>query len=322
MYNEALKKQYISTEDSQQYQAALTRYFMRIASKEKEYGKDLVEMNLEQLLDTLKSLDVRREATRGHLISLLRGYYNWVKLNRKDIEVDDALSSIMPSSIGSDDTVKNSMIKDPEHLKSILDNGLDRDYENKSMVTELLFWLVYCGIDFEKIPALEKNNINYETNIVRVTDEISCEITDEIAALWNVVAELTYIEKRNGKAASAKNRPSTEFSKVALMNNNYLFRPIVGNKGDSRTQASPNWLRKLHSGVFEYSDTKIIPFRNIKYSGIFHKLYLLEKAGNVISNELLADSFSLSYNKQSELLSKARKWRTDYQDWKIAFALE
>ena len=321
MFNEVLKKEYLGTEVSESNRDALTRYFLRISSKEKEHGKDIVQMPLEQLLDTLKSLDIRREETRGHLLSLLRGYYNWVKLNKSDIEIEDAFDTINPSSFGTSDSVRNSMVRDPRHLQEILSDGLDREnYENRSIVVELLFWLIYYGIPFEKINLLEKEHIDFETNTVHVGDE-KYQVSEKIAALWRNVIEIKHIEKRNGRATESNSSFTMGFSDCALMDNIYLFRPIVGNKGDSKTPCSSNTLRKMYSSVFEGAERKIIPIRNIYYSGMFYRLYLREINGDEITPETLAMCFGVKYNSPMDMNVKTRKWRTDYEDWKVAFSL-
>ena len=78
LYNEEIKKEYIDFESKNS--DAIRRYFQRIYDKENEYKKDIYDMNREELLDTITSLNIRREESRSHFISLLRGYIIWAKL--------------------------------------------------------------------------------------------------------------------------------------------------------------------------------------------------------------------------------------------------
>ena len=317
MFNKEQKQNYIDSDKSNK--DSLRRYFLRLAPKENEYAKDICEMSQKELINTLKSLSIRREDTRGHLLSLLRSYIDWVRFKG----VGGAQSHIhllTPSSISTTEAVVSAMIKNPEHLQGILDDGLDyQNYENRSKITTLLFRLLYQGIDLNEIRSLQKNSLNYTTNMVTLSDERLFEVDDSIAPLWKECASLTFIEKRNGKADSSKSNKVAEYIKYDLIDNNYLFRAIAGDKGDTDIPCSLNTFRKMISRVFEANETKSIPARNINYSGIFHKLYIHEKSGNKVTPELIAEIFLVKYCNRTELLANTRKWRIDYEDWKIAF---
>jgi integrase len=306
--------------DSEQVNGdVLRRYFLRLAAKEEEYQQDICVMQRRELADTLKSLNIRREETRGHLLSLLRGYIDWARLNGVE-NVQKVIHLITPESIISDDSVKTSMIKSPEHLKEILDDGLDyTNYENRSKVVTLLFRLLYQGIPLDEIRSLKKTDIDYNTGIIKISDEKTYQIDTELAALWKECASITYIEKRNGKADTAKSKTVMEFIKYDLADNDYLFRKIAGSKADSNEPCSLNTFRKMVAYAFAGNEAKTIPARNINFSGLFYKLYQYEQSGNEITPEVLAGFFLVKYNNRQEMLANTRKWRIDYDDWKIAF---
>ena len=317
MYNGNQKQEYINFEATNE--GALKRYFARIADKENAYSKDIADMNLSELLDSLKSLNIRREESRGHLLSLLRGYVNWAILNNKT-ENANIIGQVTPESIGTDNAIKETMIASPEHLQLIFDDALDyENYENKSKMSELLLRLLYEGITLEEVQAFKKTDIDYEERKIRTVNDTDFIVSDYIARLWKDCTTITYYERKNSRAANAKTSNINEYTKYDLHDNKYLFRTIIGKKGNSNDMITMDTLRKIILAVFTACEKKTIPARNINYSGIFYKLYSLEKEGTVITPEIIAEYFRIKYKQGDYLSNITRKWRIDYEDWKIAF---
>jgi hypothetical protein len=317
MYNAKQKQEYIDFEATNE--GAMRRYFVRIAPKEDEYSKDIIDMDLVQLLDSLKSLNIRRAESRGHLLSLLRGYRNWAYLNKKT-KNKDVVGIVTPESIGTDEAVKVNMIGSPEHLQLIFDDALDYEfYENKSKMSELLLRLLYEGITLEEIQALKKTDIDYNGNKVKTIHGTEFTVSDEIAQLWKQCAKMDYYEKKNGRALFSDKANVNEYTKYDLEESVYLFRTIVSNKSYPNTMMTLDALRKVLLSVFSACERKTIPARNINYSGIFYKLLQAEKAGTVITPEVIAEYFRIAPNEKYYLANMTRKWRVDYEDWKIAF---
>lgn len=317
MYNQEVKQQYIDMEKTNA--GSLTRYFNRVASKEQEYLKDIMDMDQDELLDTLRSLKLRRESYRGHLLSLFRGYVNWARRNGLTTNANH-INRITPESIASEEVTKETMIADSEHLDSILRNGLDYEYyENKSLITELLFRLLYEGIDLTEIQALRKNSIDYESHTVTTPDGSTFVLSDHIAQLWKKCADITFIEKKNGKADMAKRANVMEYSQSPLIANDYLFRTTESVYRNANDMCPLNTLRKKIISVFESMDKPTVPARNIKASGIFNKMRQLELNGQEVTNQIVADLFRLKYSEDTYLSLITRNWRNDYSDWQIAF---
>jgi len=317
MFNEKQKQDYITFEAATD--GSILRYFVRIASKETEYSKDLADMNLTQLVDTLKSLNIRREESRGHLLSLLRGYVNWCILNGKTTNTN-VINQITPESIGSINAVVDNMIGGPKHLNQIFEDALDyENYENKSKMSELLLRLLHEGITLEEIQAFTKNDINYDNSEIKTVHGMTFKVSDEIACLWKECTNIDFYEKKNGRSQVSKKSNVKEYTKYDLVNNKYLFRTIVSNKVNANDKITLDSLRKIILTVFTACEKKTIPARNINYSGIFYKLYLLEQEGKEITPELLIEYFRITYDEKSRLKNITRKWKIDFEDWKIAF---
>jgi len=312
MYNPEQKQEYIDSETNEKIRASLKRYFVRVESGETKYDKDIANMSFDELKETIESLGIRREESRGHLLSLLRGYVNWAVLNGK-ANNSVAINSITAESIDSQELIRKTMIKDPEHLKLVLDSAMDReDYANRSMRDELIFWLLYCGMTLEEILPLKKNDLNAEKKTITLENERYYDANDEVLRLWPHVSNITFIEKKNGKGNVE------EYTEYELVDNDYLFRSIRGSKADESRKCSISMFRSILLNALKGKD-KTIPARNIKYSGIFYKIYLLESSGTKITPDIIAKHFWIDSKSKSDLLMKTRKWRIDYDDWKSAF---
>jgi len=316
MFNEPQKREYIEFEVTNEQ--ALDRYFRRIAPKEKEYSKDIVDMKLDEALDTLMSLGIRREESRGHLLSLLKGYANWA-FSKGKTKNKNVIGVLTPASIGTDDAVKESMIASPEHLKEILETGLDYvDYESKSNMSELLLRLLFEGITLEEIQALKKTDID-EHNRIKTIHGKEFTVSEDLAGLWKKCTKITSYEKKNSRAAGSKKKNINEFSELVLADNEFLFRPVLSVSVNEKDMITLDSLRKIIVAVFYACERKTIPARNINYSGIFYKLLLLERQGTKLTPEIYAEYFRVAENSKNYLTNLTRKWRIDYEDWKIAF---
>jgi len=321
MYNEETKKEYIDFEKKNP--EAMRRYFQRISEKENEYNKDIYDMTKEELTDTITSLNIRREVSQSHFISLMRGYITWAKLYGKTNN-ENHINNITPESISSHEAIKNQMLKNPEHLQEILDNYMDFvDYENRSKRDSLIFWLLYSGLELEEIQVLKKDDLNFESEIITTKDGKKINIDDKIVELWRHCSRMGYVEKKNTRAEFAfKKSNVSEYIKCNLEENNYLFRPTVKNKSTSDVIPLTT-LRGIICNLFRDEDDnsneiKLSPI-NIKNSGIFYRLSLLESSGVKITLEIIAEKFYIDYKNKLELPLKTRKWRIDYDDWKRAF---
>jgi hypothetical protein len=314
-------------------------YFLRISEFEKKYKKDIVDMNYKELMDTIASLNIRRELTRSHLISLLRGYSSWARLQGKTNN-KDVIGMFSAEGIDSSAAICNQMFKDLEHLNSVIDNSLDYiTQENRSSRDELLIRLLYDGLEFERIPCLQKNDIDYNTlTVVALPNEEKYKdlkrkkelksqivnVTEKTNKLWEHVASMTYIERANSRAKDIKSNTNDEYVQSKLVDNEFLFRPVEGDKG-GKSKMPITTMSVIVKKFFDAPDGENDPNRfkvsptNIMMSGIFYKLLVLERNEEKITPNIFAEFFGIGYEDSNELHNKTSKFRKDYDDWKLAF---
>ena len=338
MFNPTQKKEYIEYENKNE--VPLTNYFARIYKGEIKYDKDISDMSKEELIDTLCMLNIRREETRNHLLSLLRGYIKWTKLMDKT-DNDSPIDQLTGENIGRIDTLASQMIKSPEQIEEILsiviDNGKSyQNQPNRASRDKLVFWLIYSGLRISDLMELQKTDIDYENKLVyckKVYDSVDndgnkitrykdkeYEVNDSILYLWREYVSVDCLEH------------SGVIEEYGLVNNDFLFRAVESIRYPYAEVEAEHLTRdvqpynsfsmilkkifKIYSGITgEKMDVKP---DSLKCSGVFYRTYAKEKGGEKYSLEILAKNLGLEYNDEEDKMMM-RKWDIDYHDWKVAF---
>ena len=306
-YNEKQKKEYVIQE--QQNAVSLRGYFRRVAEKEYEYQKDLAEMDEAELRDTFASLRIRRVETLSNMLSLMRGYVRWARFTKR-ISGSSPIDSIVPVSLVVEETVASQMVKSPEHFNEIVEKGVEAEigYKNNRInLTRLVMWLLYSGLEIAQLRTLKKTDIDYENKTV-----LGTPVFDKVVPLWDTCKVITSIEKHGTRAREG----TIEYK---LLENDNMFRPIAGNKSDPHALLNGSHFHAIVSNVAkEYKNIRLTAL-TIKNSGIFYRLLEQEKAGSEKLLVNIAKWYNIEYADDSELAVKTRKWRIDYEEWKIAF---
>jgi integrase len=318
MYNEPQKKEYIAYEKNNS--VSLENYFKRIEKGEVVYDKDIADMNRDELIETLTALEIRREETRNHLLSLLRGYIKWAKLNDKT-QNNSAIEKITGESIGRIDTVASKMIKSEEQLIEILNKAINVDGKkgyynqpNRADRDRLVFWLLWFGLRVKHLVGLSKTDIDYDKKLIVFIDE------DEVSHEYKVNEDVVLLWKSYASAESLEGGWKGEYE---LLDNDYLFRATFNeNQQDIDSQQFGSFSMILVKVFNLYSDLtgeKIqVKPEGLRSSGAFYTTYIQEKSGEKYSMETLAKNLKMGYNTEKEKMMM-RKWEVDYFDWKIAF---
>jgi hypothetical protein len=317
LFNQAIKQRYI--ESSKPNESMLNLYFGKVATKEAEYGKDITEMHPDELIDSFRSMKLTRENYRRNMLSLFKGYFIWASENGYTTN-ENYLNRIQPADIVCDVTVSETMIGSPEHLRNILDEGLDYiNLTNRSIATELQFKLLYLGIELKEIQALRKTNIEPETGMITTYTNYTLQVDDDIAGLWKRCCSMKFFEKINGLAKDAKKKDVSKFALSELFDNDYLFRTPRLATSHSDDMLTINMLSKRISAVFEAAGKPTVPAKNILLSGRFYRMRQAEQQGKRLTHEDILNLHRIDFEKNDELPRLTRYIRKDYKNWLEAF---
>lgn len=322
MFNQEQKQEYINQQEEYNT-TALTNYFKRLSKAEAYHNKDLADMNYEEIKSTLTSLNIRGVESRGHLVTLMKKYISWTITNGKTQNTINHINNIRPEDISSRKAMQTQMIRDPEQIRHILNTVYNPDYyrlPNRACRDRLILWLLYCGVSVDEMPLLRKTDINVANKKVNLPENKFAEINDEVINLWEQHTEHTCIEKRG-----AYNEKDIYY--YEMVDNEYLFRILAGMKTNNNKLISKSMIVSTVVKIFkEYNkmtslDILVSPI-SMKISGIFYKLHLEERTGTEITPEVLNRYFNVDYSSPYDLSVKMRKWRIDYEDWKLAFGFD
>ena len=306
IYNLEQKQKYLDEITSENTKQQITGYFLRLGKKEEEYGKDIANMSLNELRDTLLSVGALDYTYRNHLVSLVRNYVKWTVWH-DFAKNSKAIETITPRSIENVKLEREKMIKDAEQMENILFHGMRYESgENREIIAKLIMRLLYAGLTIEELQDLKKES-RRANNIVTTEAGDYC-IDDAASVLWDMCKDLTFIER-----ASRKNDGTAV--KLNLEDSDFLFRPIASKKTNSSTSCSRAFFMETVIRVFQsYSsymgqNINVSP-QNINLSGLFYKMFELEKTGIAISEETVSQISREKYN---------NKLRTKYTDWRNIF---
>lgn len=323
MYNEKQKQEYIDKEELNT--VALTNYFKRLSKIEESYGKDIADMNAEELTAALSSLNIRSVISRGHFLTLMRKYIHWAVLSGKTHNEMNHINDIKPENIGTKYAIQTKMLRDPEQVRHILNTVYNPDFcvlPNRACRDKLIFWLLYCGLTTSEIQLLKKTDIDTTNKLVSRHEKRNefVEVNNEVIELWKRHAKHTYIEKRG-----SYNENDIYFCE--LVDNDFLFRPLASKKVCSIKQITESLIFATVNNIYKEYDkmtsAKIsVSPSSMRISGIFYKLYLEERSGKEITPEVINRYFNVEYSSAYDLSVKMRKYCIDFMDWKLAFGFQ
>jgi len=336
MFNSPIKEKYLKIDVKNA--KGLSNFFKRVYRcdefGERAVGKDIADFALEEWESLIIALNLRSERSKAQFIGLIRPYVKWYHISRqnKETRYNGAIDKLSSVSIDSSDAFRMKMLGSKQQISEIISEVYDDgSCDVKRSRDELLFLLLFLGIDTTEICVLEKTDLdsrkkelsvkwvasrsNDKTMQVVVNDieQRTYKVESDIVALWEKCSEATELESANGKGG---------YNIRELQDTPYLFRNVESANADKIV--STQSLRTIVDRIFnQYKDNTGIELKvsigNIKISGIFYRMYLEEKEGQEITNEYMASKFNMSFADRNELVAKTRSYMIDYQNWKRAF---
>jgi hypothetical protein len=305
MYNEAIKRQFISEyTHATSVESVLRRIFEVVAPDEERLGMDLCAMTVEQLQPIVDKIGGQSYGSRCTFTSSLRAYGKWC-LQR---HLNGARIDLTAIKLGGLESVAMNMVAGPMDLQIVLDTYLspesDRTVDN---VVRAYFWLVFAGVRREDAVQLTRENIDFAESCVHV-GHLSYPIYPQaVSSLRNVIELSSFRYVHPMYEPVQKNRyPGDK-----------ILRMI---KGDAEHAAiEMEFIRKRSkSGV---KDGRKFSYITLRKSGIFYRYYVLERERVPIpfgeATLMYFDRDTISDRKK--LGAATRALRRDYNLWKDAF---
>ena len=158
MYNSEQKQTFLNTITNDNSYRSFQRVFKAVQDMEEKFGKDICEMNVDELLTVLDFKTGVRITNTEQTMSLLRSY--------------------VKSPVEFEEMIKVAF-------------GMNVDYnESTEIPNELMVRLCYVGLENEEIVLLEKANVDYEAKTIK-SPLYDCvyHVSDRILKLCRFCAE-------------------------------------------------------------------------------------------------------------------------------------
>ncbi len=316
MYNEENKTNFIKFyTESQHTSKVATRIFTAIAVHEEEFRKDVSEMTVEELQETLIPVTGLRSRSKWMGIVILKEYMKWCAV-QGFCKANDNISKVNLLGL---DKLRTQLVASPLHLQKSLDEILDPE-EEKTMdnVQRCLLWLAYGGVEEEDILVLKHTDVNLQKMIVNVGKTEYPIYREALPAFHNTVTLLEFSYKH------------PLYSQVILRKRVEGDLLLRGVKAETDVKTARSSLSKKITSAYKSGQTsQQLSFTRVKLSGIFHKEYELERAGVPTDFSKYVQPLPLGDNPTQDKVSKenrrqivrSQEYLEDYQRWKLAFSI-
>ncbi len=285
LYNENRKKDYLNEKyplDDKNYR--VLHFLDCLSEAEKNCGKDIVEFEDTELDKFVYSLDCKTHQALTSKLAILRDYIYWeVKegyCKSKNIVID------LPRYKGKEcDRFINKIaekyryLKDKDELHKLVDQI--KNYRDKAVLC--LLYEGVCGADFKEIRYLKIRDCDFESKQLNIQGDnariIKCD-SYMMEILYSSSKETEYL-KNNGN----DNR-TNGISK--LIDTGYIIKISNMSRTNENTVSKiviPKIFENMRKEIWDinYNTQYLTPY-SLKDSGLFHKIYELEKTYNSLSN--------------------------------------
>lgn len=308
MFNEDLKNRFVAecseTEDS----AYRMRRMFKISEKyENAWNADLCTRSESELGEAVEEMiGVRSGAQLTHL-SMLRKYAKWCLNN----DVPDACDGLLKIHEVGLKKIRTRMVSGPKHLQEYFDLAFPPEFDCRiDNIYRCFFWMAFAGISEEDTSKVLTSDVDLKNMVIRIGERRYPIYKESIPAFRHLCTADSFL------------CDFVRYEKVVRrIPGDQLLRGTRGDDGIKTDSIRRSALRKF-SAAFEtsFEDVKI-SYKNIMFSGIYHRIYEKEKlTGECSFSEYFEEMF-----KDKEGLTDRRKlqakeeFRNDYTRWKAAF---
>jgi integrase len=277
LYNEEIKKEFLSTYDNEQTQVTIEYILYKAASMEEALEKDLYDFNVNELGKTIRNSDPLNITVARSTGRILSAYITWASekgLRQTNI---NPIKSMLPEWYEQFVSKKKLFIS----LKEL------KDIENQLVNAQdaVILYLLFEGINGEgntEILNLRKQDVNQDTNELKLTEvrkngekrERTIKVSDDCIRVINQAINQKAYQNKNGNAVTTRGMAETD-----LVENAYVVRSINRRIKDPNAPADKHTLFRRVTMISELFDLPYLTMKSIERSGMIKMakdLYLEE----------------------------------------------
>lgn len=312
MYQQERKEKFIAQYDVKETRDTITSLFRSIESCEEKFGKDVSEMSVEELQETVDHALAVKTISKYHKLRFLDKYIRWCSVNKYP-NVTDSINSISTAGL---DKMRQQYVASPMHMQHCLDKVFDVvDDNTMDIVYRCYLWLGYMEFPEDRIAELTKEHLDFESHKL-VFDARSYILYREAEPCFRKAAELTEFTYRHTS-------PSYETQRNRYPGNG-LLRGIKGNFEPLTIRPKVNAKVAAALKQYEETDRKIVrlSYKRLTSAGMFYRTYERERAGmDVNPLQEFYEVFADRGIKSKSAMTMAHAYVNDYDRWKLAFSI-
>lgn len=323
MYNAEQKNSFMNTITNDNSYKSYQRVFKTIESMEQKFGKDICDMNVEELLIVMDIKTGTRDNNTIQFMSLLRSYVDWCIQNGKSSTSENNFEKIDASEIDKRKIFQEKYIKNPEEFEEMISVVFKKDAfyrEDIEIPKELCVRLCYEGMEDEEIVNLKKTDVDFNNNILKspLYPDIEYLVSDRIMELCRYCIEQTEVSYNSKNGKERKER---------LCDNEYVLRQRIGTlrgNPENRPINSVLIIRRVKEFCNAYYEAvdhyKNVTASKLRESRLFYQILMSNDEDKFINESVKCDILlrDESVNNR-QMYERLRQIKTSYAKWKEAF---
>lgn len=316
MFNENLKKDFITNYTTKiSTEKTCVRLFRDISKYEKDLNKDFSAMTVDEISTVLKAVTGLRNNTRITSMQILKDYSLYCVKNG----ITGASTNITNVGDFVSDKTKECMVCSPTQLQKYLDKVFAPESElTVDNTNRALFWLAFSGIRECDADKITSKNVDLENMVIRYNKREYPIYREALQCIKNCTKLMDFAYKH-------PNYPDKDSHMMRVAGNSILRGVRDGATVTSKiTNISARIRRLRDSGV----DMIKMSYNRIYMSGIFYRVYELERAGidpdfsEAVELYMEGREYKKSKVrdiKKLKISDTKRNYLKDYERWKLAF---
>lgn len=311
MYNEEIKRKFICNHTSNIVgREKYNRLFDISEQYEREYCKDLCQMNEDELSASFNKFCGLKTNSVYTMMVALNSYLNWCIDN-----VEYSNKTIPKLHVDVVDKMRKMTVVNPMHMQRYLDSVFDREDElSISNVYRCYYWLGYSGCREEDAINIRSCDVDLSNMVIRIGDLEYPIYREGIKAISNCVnlSSFKYLHPNYSKSSF---RPRTD--------GDLILRGIKTGFSLSSFRVAVNM--KIKEAMKEGRTDIKLSYQRAVMSGIFYRIYQLEQMGvepdfmDVAADFMRGKEYNLSSGRNligAKQRKIAKDYLNDYNCWK------
>ena len=307
MYNEAIKQQFVDSEDNT-FTAARARkwIFDAVGIYENKIAKDCAEMGPHEAIATIENSGLEEIASVRQVLTTMRDYANWCEKNHIFDTVPHGFEQINVDDIDFSQTFREVLYKDSSAL--IADLNTVGDF-NSGSVDVMVFILSWLGLFRNEMEILRDEDVDLENRVIYGTDSqvLAGNLSDEIIDVLNRYRKCQVAIRRSGPRPIQvrKDNSIDNFLKKMLSNNSKKFGTPFTTR---QLEMSASRLAKRFEEVGK--NPRRLTMANVWRSGSLYRLWQMEQeTGLDMGNLKRRDYIEKAFRKKKNYTNTARMYR-------------